>query len=125
MSDQWTCIECGDAHANEHAACSCDDTCIEHIETIKRLRECIDEQRREFDAMGATYESERGAARDSLASLRSALAAATSECERLARWLPVIEAAVEWRQMVDVNQADVRLADAVDAVLREEADSGE
>lgn len=38
MSDTWTCIECGDVSDHEHDACSCDDTCVEHIETIASLR---------------------------------------------------------------------------------------
>jgi len=51
---RWTCIDCGDTSDDEDADCSCDDTCTEHIETIKRLRAEIVSLRTRRDELLAT-----------------------------------------------------------------------
>jgi hypothetical protein len=35
---KWVCDDCGDESDDEFMACSCEDTCTEHIRTIDSLR---------------------------------------------------------------------------------------
>lgn len=35
----WTCDKCGDTSDDEHAPCSCDDECNDHIDQLRALRD--------------------------------------------------------------------------------------
>jgi len=123
MSELWTCDACGDSNADEHADCSCDDDCTEHIETIKRLNAARDAALRERDEGLDRMTIDR----DTIESLFKQRDEARVEC---ARWKAevseygdtasqllgqrnamqlVVEAAIEWAPSVRARANHARM----------------